>query len=563
MVHPMTNRFAVVSRVVLLRAALCLVAGSVAAMADAHFIYIIPPESGQTQVQVAFGEGPAPADSNDLLNYLDGVQLTSTSTEEALPLSTGEGALTASGNDAAVFTASKTVGVMSRGNETFRLEYYAKGGPNLDQWSWRDAPDLQLNVTPTSFDERTAAFKVKFAGEPVVGAEVSYEFAVDTESAISGETTTDEKGVFTLKDVPAGLASLRVRYVVSEPGEFDGKPYESVRHYATLTARIPSEPTMTRELVTLQSTDLPDLPESLTSFGATRLGRSIYVYGGHTSGAHSYSMEEQAKTLWKLDLDDPAAGWTTLAEADPIQGNAVVAANGKVWLLGGFTAMNHDGEDQDLHSQATVRIFDPSTGELTDGPALPEARSSFDAIAAGDVIFAAGGWAMQGEEETVWHQTSWKLDTNDLEAGWQPLAGQPFQRRALALAPLNGKVYVIGGMSESAGPTTQVDIYDPQSDAWFRGPNLHGKPMNGFGCAAFVANDRLFVTAYDGSVQLLSKDGTAWELVGQMEQRRFFHRLVPVADNRVLILGGADMEVGRFSDVDELKIFPQLLSPAS
>lgn len=300
-------------------------------------------------------------------------------------------------------------------------------------------------------------------------------------------------------------------------------------------------------------TDLPDLPREVTSFGATRLGSRLFAYGGHTGSAHSYSREEQANELWSLDLDDPEAGWTTELTGPPLQGNALVAADGRVVLLGGFTAMNADGEEQDLRSQAGVYAFAPGSSEWAELPPLPEPRSSFDAISDDTTIYAAGGWSMQNDAESAWHRTAWRLDLSADDPAWQPLPELLFPRRATALALHDGRLYLLGGMAED-GPTKSVHVLELGGDAWTEGPELVGDAMAGFGCAAVPLDGRLHVTTFDGAVQRLSEDGDAWEVVGQMPKKRFFHRLVPDGEDAAFILGGGDMSVGKYAEVEKLVV---------
>ena len=48
-----------------------------------------------------------------------------------------------------------------------------------------------------------------------------------------------------------------------------------------------------------------------------------------------------------------------------------------------------------------------------------------------------------------------------------------------------------------------------------------------------------------GAIQQLAADGQSWRVAGQLQQRRFFHRLLPTSDGRGVIVGGADMETGK------------------
>ena len=76
------------------------------------------------------------------------------------------------------------------------------------------------------------------------------------------------------------------------------------------------------------------------------------------------------------------------------------------------------------------------------------------------------------------------LDLADRNPEWKALPKAPFERRALAVAAHDGRIYAIGGMSDD-GPSTRVDVFDPQSGTWAEAPALQGEPIEGFGCSAF------------------------------------------------------------------------------
>jgi N-acetylneuraminic acid mutarotase len=300
--------------------------------------------------------------------------------------------------------------------------------------------------------------------------------------------------------------------------------------------------------------DFPDLPESITSFGAAIVNGSLYTYGGHTGRAHSYYKEAQNDKLQRLDLNHPEKGWETLDEGLGLQGLALVGYKDKLIRIGGFTAKNSDGEDADLESQTSVSIYDPKFKRWKDLPPLPEPRSSFDAVIDGSMIYVIGGWSMQGAKETTWHKTAYVMDVSKEEPKWKALPTPPFQRRALSLGAYQGKIYAIGGMQKEGGPTTRVDIYDPKTEKWSLAPKLNGEAMEGFGSSAFSLKSGLFVSTIQGNLQRLADDGKSWETVKKLERARFFHRMLPFNEDEFLILGGASMKSGKYYEIDVVKI---------
>ena len=170
----------------------------------------------------------------------------------------------------------------------------------------------------------------------------------------------------------------------------------------------------------------------------------------------------------------------------------------------------------------------------------------------GDHIFVIGGWALKGEA-TTWHGTAWKLDLKDPNATWQPIAKPPFKRRALFSTVHDGKIHVIGGMKSDGGPTTRTDVYDPATDQWSQGPSLKGKPLTGFGAAAQSMSGQLYVSTIDGNVQRLSDDGKTWRLLPITNQHDS-SVMVPWTNEKMLLVGGANMSVGKFTEIDSVEI---------
>ena len=294
---------------------------------------------------------------------------------------------------------------------------------------------------------------------------------------------------------------------------------------------------------------LPDLPQAITSFGAALQDDALYVYGGHHGQAHHYSRAGQSGDLLRLRLDDPST-WEVVSTGPKLQGLALVAHGGKLHRVGGFTARNTEDEEQDLWSVADFARFDPATMKWQDLPAMPSPRSSFDAAVAGDTLYVVGGWIMQGDEETQWHDGACAVDLSRTPLEWKPLPKPPFERRALSVGTVGGKVYAIGGMQPGGEVTTRTAVYDPKHCAWTEGPKLPGDDMEGFGTASFPVGDRLYASTAMGKVLRLSADGGSWQVAGDLRIGRFFHRMLPIDSKHFAILGGANMKQGRFSAVE-------------
>jgi N-acetylneuraminic acid mutarotase len=398
---------------------------------------------------------------------------------------------------------------------------------------------------------------VTWQGKPLADTEVSL---FDAAGDAMDVATTDSDGMVRLSpdtDAEAALGGERCGIMLGHKTDVSGKmpdgtSFDSSSHYLTVTFSWPES-----DRPTAADDDLAPLPVAVTSFGAARLGDSIYLYGGHTGDAHAYWDQSQSNGLWKLQLNPPATEWKQIATGDRLQGLAMVAHDQRLIMIGGFQAMNAEGEPQDLHSRDTVRAFDPATGQWSELPSLPESRSSHDAAIVGDTIYVVGGWKLDGDNETVWHKTAWSLDLSADQPQWKAIAAPPFRRRALATVAHQGKVFVIGGMNAEGGPTRDVAVFDPQSNAWSEVEPIAGEsPMAGFGASAWSIDGQLVVTTYEGSLQIWDEAKQSWRQVGETDDARFFHRLLPLDQGRLVSVGGANMESGKFLTPEIISLDP-------
>ncbi len=300
-----------------------------------------------------------------------------------------------------------------------------------------------------------------------------------------------------------------------------------------------------------QITELPPLEKPVTSFGAAVADGWLYVYGGHMGSAHRYSADLQARQLLRLNLARPDK-WELVADGPPRTGLAMVAYAGKLYRIGGWEAKNAAPDKWDLHSSRDFARFDPQSGKWENLTPLPKGRSSHDAALLGSRLYVIGGWQLAGPGDGEWHDTAYVCDLAQDQLAWKEITKPPFNRRALAVAGYAGKIYVIGGMDDSNDTTTGVNIYDPQTNAWSKGPAMPGKDFDGFGTSAFGTAQGLFATTSPGNLYRLSADGQQWEEVARLKHPRMFHRLL--ADgSRLLIVGGASRG-GKVPQVESLEL---------
>ena len=288
-------------------------------------------------------------------------------------------------------------------------------------------------------------------------------------------------------------------------------------------------------------TPLAPLPEAVTSFGAATAGDWLYAFGGHKGERHDYSAAMVRGSFYRLNLRD-GKSWEELPDATPGQGQPLVAHGEFIYRTGGMAARNAAEEKENLHSLDLVQRFNPQTLQWENLPALPAVRSSHDAAVVGDKLYVIGGWQLTGStKEAIWPANALVLDLKNPSAGWQEFS-QPFQRRALAVATVGARIYVVGGMDSNNKPSSAVEIYDTATGQWSKGPELPPGPAKGFACSAIAQAGRVYLNQFQGDLLRLSADGTAWEKVGRLEHPRMAHRIVTAGTQQIIALGGEDGE---------------------
>ena len=525
---------------------------------QAHFVWVVleTRDGSGPQAHVYFSES-AHADSAEFLDRLTRLKAWYRTTEgKSAPLKLrkverdGNGWLTSDPpSGPGSVEADCLYGVFSHSDKTMLLHYYAKSLRSDVRGSLRRSEKLDLDVSPRLANGEMQ-LNVFWKGQPVEDSQV----IVVPPKGEPLELKTGARGMTSLKAPTPGRYEIRARRIEKKGGEFQKQKYDETRHYCTVTfdvgtsdaGQLPASAASHPE----KGPQYADLLRGITSFGAAVISDWIYVYGGHFGRAHHYSSTSQSNELSRLNLRKPAR-WATIAKGPRLQGLAMVAHGGKLYRIGGFTAHNKEGEDHDLRSVADFVRFDPQTKQWASLPPLPEPRSSHDAVVIHDKLYVAGGWQLGGEEPK-WHKTAWVADLSQEKILWEPLPKPSFQRRAFSLGHLRDKLYVVGGMQKKGGPTTRVDVFDPASGKWSHGPSLidpladaeRGKGMEGFGSSAYTLNGHLFVSTYNGNIQVLGRDDTTWHIATKLEDDRFFHRMLPF-NNRLLLLGGASMRSGK------------------
>ncbi len=353
-------------------------------------------------------------------------------------------------------------------------------------------------------------------GKPLADAEITVVLPGGREKRIK----TNDKGIAGPL-TEAGRYAIWARFWEPGTGEHNGKAYEQVRHYGMLVFE-----------ATAASKVLPKMPEATSSFGAAATEDFVYVYGGHIAKTHNYATDSVSGRFSRLHRKTNE--WETLPASTPLQGMNLAAHEGIVYRVGGMAPLNAPGTKAETVSIAAAARYLPEARKWEDLPPLPTPRSSHELVVAGDKLVVTGGWQLKGHEASEWAKTTLILDLKNIAAGWKEIP-QPFERRALAAAYLDGKVYVLGGITAKNDVTGAVDVLDVETGEWKAGRALPAGPQFSFAPAAAVWKGALYVGLGDGTVVRLAQGG--WHPVGKVGAR-LAHRMTPDKEGLV-VLGGA------------------------
>lgn len=516
-------------------AAVLLIAPASPPAAQAHFIWLridAADEPGETTIQAFFNEEPDPDAS--FIKFVSDVPLTVDG--RVVPSEMIDDAREArwAGRPPVMADAERDLGVTSRGGEAHRLYYTARAQTEAVAGRTAETGDkLRVRLAERNGKPMIEAF---FNGEPVPNARVKL-YHDDGETA---ELLTDKRGRVEVESFTDGTIGLWVNHVDKTEGELDGEAYAETRYYATLTFT-PAEVVLGGKPA-LETTTFATFPDpAVNSFGGAVLGKWLYTYGGHVGETHVYNVNTTSKHFRRLNLEDGKT-WEDLPMGPDLQGLSLVSDGKFLYRVGGMVAKNQPGETDNLRSTAEFAKFDPETNTWTDMPPMPEPRSTHDAFILDRTLYVFGGWDMDGEiDESVFLDTAVAIDLDKPEAGWRSFP-QPFQRRALSVAPHGGRLYVLGGLIGGGGLKVDrsVDIYDPATGEWTKGPDLPGRDrVEGFGPSGFDIDGRLYYSGMTGRIFRLNDAGDAWEAIGGWAIPRLTHRLLPGPGKTILAVGGA------------------------
>ncbi len=216
-------------------------AAAVAGGAQAHFFFLLPPDDANPAVRLVLGDTARPDPEAQVDLGRSGQFWVRTGSGKVAPAKIGTG----SGDgwlslepvaDAAEAFGTVEAGVVVRGQPDPVLLVHHPRAVLAPLGPARPAPeshrDRPLEITPV-VRGGGVAFRVTAAGEPVGSADVVVEVPGEKRPRA---VKTDAAGVTPAFEA-AGTYAARAMRVEARAGEFQGRAYKQVRHYATLVVR--------------------------------------------------------------------------------------------------------------------------------------------------------------------------------------------------------------------------------------------------------------------------------------------------------------------------------------
>jgi len=275
------------------------------------------------------------------------------------------------------------------------------------------------------------------------------------------------------------------------------------------------------------------VPQGRLGAGVAAVNGKIYVIGGISEEVLSINQEY-----------DPSTDTWTTKEPMPTARSSFAAAvyQNKIYCIGG------GGDFGTQEVTGLNQVYDPATDSWETLMPMPTARQFLCANVVGDKIYLIGG-----SKPVNLNNPSFVPNINEvyspLTDSWASMTPPPVNVSNYASAVVDGKIYIISGIS-SSGSLTQ--IYDPETDSWSYEASI---PTPVWGAAVGVTTGvsapvRIYVLGgYPAfsSNQIYDPEIDSWTTGTQMPTGRYGLG-VAVVDDRLYAIGGSGYEAGRANE---------------
>ena len=261
---------------------------------------------------------------------------------------------------------------------------------------------------------------------------------------------------------------------------------------------------------------MPDLPIPIQCAQAAWLKGKLYIVGGSVGicphNADNPEYVTYAKHTFCWDPARPGDGWQRMADllaGRSYHGMAVLG--GRLWVVGGT------GEGEDDDEMDSVERYDPAMDAWEAVTPMCYRRMDPAVAVLDGKIYAVGGTGSRGLGAWGILQSCERYhpDTN----AWEVLPDIPTHHNMSAAAPLDGKLWVAGGLKPGgnhADKSKTVAVFNPASNTWETKADL----ITGRSCHSLeVIGGDLYAVGGDHGVTSVEKynlQADSWSTVAGM-----------------------------------------------
>lgn len=316
-----------------------------------------------------------------------------------------------------------------------------------------------------------------------------------------------------------------------------------------------------------QTIQMPQMiGEPRSSFGTINHNGNIYAVGGHQGAEHTYPPESFTGRMTAYNLATKT--WKNLAARPHAAHGYQLAAQGKyIYAFGGFAF--EETTSPKWKSLDVVERYNIETDKWEELGPMPRRRSSNVVVKVGLKVYLLGGWdatpKFDDDIDGTFHD---EIDVFDLSTHrWSVLKTKlPKKRRAFSGFEKDGKIYLVGGISEGGSHFSLNDEFtkfDPVTETFKDMPKL---PFGTFAPAAGSMGEKAYMFGgmfktgkfnyeYVPHIYQFDFNSMKWTHTGRfLNEYKGFSQVVPIGAC-LGILGGHSYKDGRDKPVDTFENF--------
>jgi len=248
---------------------------------------------------------------------------------------------------------------------------------------------------------------------------------------------------------------------------------------------------------------------SRTGAGAAVVNGIVYVMGGsqryNTSGGFSYT------SINSTEAYDPAMDTWVEKTPMPTPRDSLGAAafQGKIYCFGGRNV----SKDYSI-SISVAEVYDTETDSWETRNPMPTARSGLEASEVGGKIYLIGGLT-ESESSSIAEKSAQVEIYDPMADSWSTGSRMPTAVSGYASAIVDGKIYIISGVASGSTKTNLTQIYDPETDKWSLGTPI---PMS----VSYAAAGAVTGANVAKAIYVIGGSNATYPLSGQYANQVYF-----------------------------------------